>query len=581
MADGKLVIETKIDNKTFEEQINQTKAELERLEQNFKDVANMNVFEGQEEDLKELKLQIEKTSNKLTDLTQKQAALDGLGKSGEKAGDKTSKGFQKGASSLKRFALAIFSIQSIYALVSKASTSYLEQDIVLAEKLRNVWIGLGSFLSPAIEKISNVLLKGLGYLNEFIKALTGIDYIARANAKSLDKQAQAQRNLNNQTYDFDVIRKQQEQTLGITTPTGLITTPVLDMNVVKKLQSLAFWLKENQTLIKQVGIALGITFGAVTIGKMIASIAGLIGSTGIGLVGLSTLLLAIANVFVISLVLQGYDEVYKQIQEVNKLLQNNIDETQNLANKQVSLSEAFWDLVESGKATTKQVQDYIKYSDKQTTSIANQIIELEKQKTWLGAIFGGNKKITEQQYYLSQNLNVVNQDYQKLYEQGMLNDNQIKDYMKSLSDEISVLGQLGYNVKDLKKKYEELSTGTYNPKVTATLNDKVSKAFDDLLNKYKNVSIRIGSSGTLHGGRGSKAFASGGIVTQPTRALIGEAGYPEAVVPMTADYLGTLAQAISQYGKSSSGTVNVYLDGRLIQRQIAETTNKKQFATNG
>lgn len=581
MADGKLVIETKIDNKTFEEQINQTKAELERLEQNFKDVANMNVFEGQEEDLKELKLQIEKTSNKLTDLTQKQAALDGLGKSGEKAGDKTSKGFQKGASSLKRFALAIFSIQSIYALVSKASTSYLEQDIVLAEKLRNVWVGLGSFLSPAIEKISNVLLKGLGYLNEFIKALTGIDYIARANAKSLDKQAQAQRNLNNQTYDFDVIRKQQEQTLGITTPTGLITTPVLDMNVVKKLQSLAFWLKENQTLIKQVGIALGITFGAVTIGKMIASIASLIGSTGIGLVGLSALLLAIANVFVISLVLQGYDEVYKQIQEVNKLLQNNIDETQNLANKQVSLSEAFWDLVESGKATTKQVQDYIKYSDKQTTSIANQIIELEKQKTWLGAIFGGNKKITEQQYYLSQNLNVVNQDYQKLYEQGMLNDNQIKDYMKSLSDEISVLGQLGYNVKDLKKKYEELSTGTYNPKVTATLNDKVSKAFDDLLNKYKNVSIRIGSSGTLHTGRGSKAFASGGIVTQPTRALIGEAGYPEAVVPMTADYLGTLAQAISQYGKSSSGTVNVYLDGRLIQRQIAETTNKKQFATNG
>lgn len=581
MADGKLIIETKIDNKTFEEQINQTKAELERLEQNFKDVANMNVFEGQEEDLKELKLQIEKTSNKLTDLTQKQAALDGLGKSGEKAGDKTSKGFQKGASSLKRFALAIFSIQSIYALVSKASTSYLEQDIVLAEKLRNVWVGLGSFLSPAIEKISNVLLKGLGYLNEFIKALTGIDYIARANAKSLDKQAQAQRNLNNQTYDFDVIRKQQEQISGITTPTGLITTPVLDMNVVKKLQSLAFWLKENQTLIKQVGISLGITFGAVTIGKMIASIAGLIGSTGIGLVGLSALLLAIANVFVISLVLQGYDEVYKQIQEVNKLLQNNIDETQNLANKQVSLSEAFWDLVESGKATTKQVQDYIKYSDKQTTSIANQIIELEKQKTWLGAIFGGNKKITEQQYYLSQNLNVVNQDYQKLYEQGMLNDNQIKDYMKSLNDEISVLGQLGYNVKDLKNKYEELSTGTYNPKVTATLNDKVSKAFDDLLNKYKNVSIRIGSSGTLHTGRGSKAFASGGIVTQPTRALIGEAGYPEAVVPMTADYLGTLAQAISKYGNSSGGTVNVYLDGRLIQRQIAETTNKKQFATNG
>lgn len=38
-------------------------------------------------------------------------------------------------------------------------------------------------------------------------------------------------------------------------------------------------------------------------------------------------------------------------------------------------------------------------------------------------------------------------------------------------------------------------------------------------------------SGSLPSNRG-RPFADGGIVTRPTKAIIGEAGYPEAVIPL-------------------------------------------------
>lgn len=50
------------------------------------------------------------------------------------------KGIDKVTSKIKRFALSLFSIRSIYALVSKASTAYLSQDTALADKLQAVWV---------------------------------------------------------------------------------------------------------------------------------------------------------------------------------------------------------------------------------------------------------------------------------------------------------------------------------------------------------------------------------------------------------------------------------------------------------
>ena len=75
-------------------------------------------------------------------------------------------------------------------------------------------------------------------------------------------------------------------------------------------------------------------------------------------------------------------------------------------------------------------------------------------------------------------------------------------------------------------------------------------------------------------------LAKGGIISRPTQAILGEAG-KEAVMPLenNTEWIDILADKLA--GKiSSSGPTNVYLDGRLIQRQMAKSSKELAFATN-
>lgn len=478
--------------------------------------------------------------------------------------------------------MSLFGVGSAFGVVSKASSSYLSQNEELANKLQSVWVGLGSFLEPVINSISDILLKGLGYLNEFIKALTGVDYIAKANAKALEKQAKSQNKLNKATqdYDFDVTRKQQEKSTSNELPSGYITIPELDNNIISKLQDLAKWLKENEDWIKKVGIALGVTFGAVEIGKILGNIATLIGAGGAGgLEALAIALLALTAVFTVTLAVQGAVEVKKQIDELNEALDKNIQMQQSLIEQQDGVSKKFWDLYYAGEASKEQIDTYTWSIKDNNDSLLTQIQNLEDQKTWLGEITGSNKKLSEQQKILNDRLALNNYEYEKLYDQGILNEQQVEEYKEGLKKQIEVMDKLGEDTTNLKKKYEDLTKNPYKIEIGAE--DKTESIFTKIKNKFSSLFGGSGASGGGGGGsRGGQAYALGGIVTQPTRALIGEAGYNEYVLPEREDYLSRLAGLISQYSGNSGSTTNVYLDGRLIQRQIQNVKNNKDFATN-
>lgn len=77
-------------------------------------------------------------------------------------------------------------------------------------------------------------------------------------------------------------------------------------------------------------------------------------------------------------------------------------------------------------------------------------------------------------------------------------------------------------------------------------------------------------------------LAKGGIIAQPTQAIIGEAG-TEAVMPLenNLEWLDILADKLASKIGSGNGAVNVYLDGRLIQRQLDRRKQQLAFATNG
>ncbi len=128
-------------------------------------------------DTAKLEAQLEKLENQYSKLQAKQ----------EETSAGLTKGMEKGIKSIKRFGFALFGIHSIWRMVSRASSAYLQQDTETANRLQAVWTGLGAFLAPILEKISTLVIKAVKYLNVFIKALTGVDLLARAINKSMQK----------------------------------------------------------------------------------------------------------------------------------------------------------------------------------------------------------------------------------------------------------------------------------------------------------------------------------------------------------------------------------------------------------
>lgn len=328
---------------------------------------------------------------------------------------KTDKGFDKLINKIKKVGLSLFGIRSVYALVSRASSAYLSQDTELAQKLQNVWVGLGTFLAPALEAISNGLLKALGYLNVFIKALTGVDYIAKANAKSLKKQADAQKQL---ISGIDEITNLQESTSG-SKASGLIEIPELDDKIVKRLQNLAYWIKENKDLLELLGIAFGVVFGAKAIAKILSSIGLLTGAKGLA---------SIPSIINISLALLGVTAILAEI----KLIKDDLEELDRIQDGIIANSDKIYGKVYSKE---KSIDDLIKDQEGRRKAINE---TYKKSQEWLSKHSFLNKKYLKdlEINLLSQNeiLNKMKEQY-KLEE---LNEKEKSKILQALIDQYNI-----------------------------------------------------------------------------------------------------------------------------------------------
>lgn len=592
--DGKVVIGTELDTKSVDAQVTKLEKDLETmvkaLETDMKIPVELRM--NKDERIK-LENDIEKTKNRIISLKE---SVQDVGNEADKTTAKISKGFKKGTTTLKRFALSLFGIHSLYRLVSRASSEYLSQDTELAQRLQNVWIGLGSFLEPLLNAMSNALLKGLGYLNVFVKALTGVDYIARANAKALEKQTKAQKDLNKATqdYDFDVVRRQQDLSskgAGSSDFSG-IEIPELDDKVVKKLQDLAKWLKENENLVKAVGIALGATFGAIAIAKLLSNIGSLIGSAkaGTGLAGLSGILKVLGTIGVISIsvallysaltgrdLIEDFKEIKKGIKDLDEARNESVEKQKKQALELKESAEKSGEAI--SKMTNEDLAGFIKQVDVATSSTEDLIIKYKTQ----------NEVLDYNSKEYQANAEKVNENIGKLDSYKQMLEN-VKTRLENENKDLDVNSDKYKENQELLDKVNGSLNKINGYKATATayinMESNTDNFFTNLWEQLKGGFKAIGeafdfSFGKKQGGGGFRGYALGGIVTQPTRALIGEAGYPEAVVPMTQDYLSTLASEIGKYSSGNKGGVtNVYLDGRLIQRQVQNVQNDKDFVGN-
>ena len=98
-----------------------------------------------------------------------------------KAGDKV---FKNMTSKIKQMGLSLLGTRTIFTATRKAISEYVNMDQELSDSITNLWRALGAQLAPAIEGIMYLFKQFVRIIYSVIKAITGIDLIARANAKA-------------------------------------------------------------------------------------------------------------------------------------------------------------------------------------------------------------------------------------------------------------------------------------------------------------------------------------------------------------------------------------------------------------
>lgn len=260
--------------------------------------------------------------------------MDGMSSDMKKFSAGISQGFkdlsenaQKSTSRIKNMALALFGVYSTYNLLARASRAYLAQDEETSNKVRAAWIGLGAMFAPLLEKIADFAIRAVAYLNVFIKALFGVDLLARAQEKSFGKAAKGVNKYKTALSGIDELTNIEIQTGGA----GDIDLGWADEfknldlnpNIVKFFENLAGWIKgiDFKKLIKELLVVVrlvGALWGALQVAKMVLAfkkIGDAISFISGGATGVMGIVLAFKNLVGVGAALFGLVSTFKYIGE--------------------------------------------------------------------------------------------------------------------------------------------------------------------------------------------------------------------------------------------------------------------------
>jgi hypothetical protein len=166
----------------------------------------MKAYEGQEEDIKQLGLEIEKTSNKLVSLNQQQQkatnySVKDINKQLEKTDGKLTGILKK----VGKWGLALFGIRSVYSMIRKAMSTLTQSNQQLATDLSYINFAMSKALEPVIEYIIKLVYELLGLLNQVSKSLFNYNLFANAGADGFKKANKNAQQLKKTISGFDEI----------------------------------------------------------------------------------------------------------------------------------------------------------------------------------------------------------------------------------------------------------------------------------------------------------------------------------------------------------------------------------------
>lgn len=460
--------------------------------------------------------------------------------------------FDKASSKARRFVLSLFSIRTIWALISRASQAYLNQNENTANQIEAIWTYLGNLLAPIIERIVSWLQYGIAYLNVFTKALLGVDILAKAINNSVSSSAkEMQKTVSSMD---EIVNLQQQQGTG-TPDVGSsledIANLKLNKDIVNFLEELAEALKKVRELAKNVWDFLEDHFGIVGAGAILAGLALLIGSRGFG--GLATIL---AGGFLINFIygaitgrqlLDDINNIIKGFNDLRDIEEEMASRTKRTIDTAVESTKNLKKGLEDGSLSAQQLKNYLELIGPALEFITDNP-ELEENNELL-KVYAENLTILKQ--YFQDNLKELDKNSEAYKEQ--------EELLKKVEERIKQLDGAKANVEvNLKGN----NTGFFN-------------------GLKKGLSTALGSVGSAIGS--IFGFASGGFPDEGQMfyarengpELVGTIGGSTAVVNNTqivdAVSLGVanaVAGVLGSQRSSSNNATYLYLNGKEFAKAV-------------
>lgn len=271
---GKVVIGTELDTKSFDAQIKQVERELDLLERSADESSIPEQFRRSEEEANKLNAEIEKTRNKLGNLRKKQLELENknINTNWQNISgiiNNVNGGLSDTVKKVARWGLALFGIRSAYNAIRGAMSLLSQYDEQLAANIEYIQFALANTLKPIIETILNLVVKLLQYINYIAKAWTGKNLFTGAKAfegmkKSASSTAKSVKEINKQLAGFDemnILSDTSSAGGADGAGGGDITAPNIDLTGLQgEVPQWLKWIADNKDLILAVmsGVAAGL-----------------------------------------------------------------------------------------------------------------------------------------------------------------------------------------------------------------------------------------------------------------------------------------------------------------------------------
>lgn len=490
-------------------------------------------------------------------------------------------------SKIGRLAMAVVGIQTAWGLVKRAINLVKQYNPQVATDFQYMGYCIANIVAPAVQWLTRLLYTALSYVNALMQAWFGINIFSKSSAKSFQQMqngakstAKAAKDIQKSLQGFDEMNILQDTSAsGDAGGTSATNTPSFDLSGMRaEKPGWLQWIIDNKDVILSVLTGIGAGILAIKLGL------GLLKGLGIGI--------AVAGIVLL------IQDIIKFIKDPS--FDNFLNILRDIALVVAGIAIAFglWPVAivaAVALVVIAIIQNWDKIKDI-LGKVGNWIMQNVISPVWnfMKNLFESIISI------ITLLINVVKGIFVALVGILIAPFQEWWNMLKGVFNSVRTMVQGIFNV------FKGIFTGDMKT-VFNGFKQIFKGAFDSLWSIAKaplNLVIRginalIKGANKIHfdvpswvPGIGGKTYginipqipllAKGGVVSQPTQAIIGEAG-KEAVLPLekNTEWLDILANKLASKIGNDGGAYIINLDSRVIQRGIAKKKQELAFASNG